>query len=188
VTPAALCIAIGLLWPDVPRDRACAAADAIVAEAGEHDPALLASLFYPESGFDNSKVNPRSGACGVGQTLYARDTATDPDRMAYQRRRCRSVHRSLRDGVRAAVVKLDGARETCAGYRWMYPWAYASIGEAREQLTRCAVAGYVGGPKAAEALRVRRPWIVAMVDARLSSRNLLRMIAGHAPGGAGGAS
>lgn len=147
-----LCVALASL-PDVPPVRACLASVAIVRAAGDHDPALLAALFYPESGFNNAKVNPRSGACGIGQVLYSHDHAV-------QVRRCRRVLGSARVGARAAVRKLDDAVAFCVG----------RVAARRYGDDACAIAGYIGGPSVVRALERGDRWVVARIAATRARR------------------
>ncbi len=170
MTASVLCLAIVALWSDVPQDRACSAAEAIV-ETGS--PPLLVALFAPESGLDNTRVNPRSGACGIGQVLYSHD-------LVIQRRRCRAVLASVTNGARAANRKLSDAVRFC-GNLGGRPAA------ARYGLERCAVAGYVGGVPAVYALARGERWILDVTAARLRDRDeLVRIYDGmRQDGGAG---
>lgn len=154
---ARLALAIVRANPEVSPDRAASAAVAITIEAGDHDPFLVAALFAPESGFDHRKVNPTTGACGLGQVLYSHDAAT-------QTRRCRRVLRNARAGARAAVAKLDHATAFCARRGNLTP--------------SCPIAGYVGGPAAVRALERGEPWIVATAGDVLSRAAAMRAIGG----------
>lgn len=167
MSAAAICLAIVATF-GVAEERACPAADAIVAEAGEHDPLLLAALFAPESGFDFRKVNPRSGACGIGQVLYSK-------KRAVQARRCRRVLADLHASTRAAVARLEDAVEFCVelGGR---PVAR------RHGLTACTVAGYIAGPRGVRSLGKGNAQIRRRVQARIASRDRLRAALGPRPG------
>lgn len=101
---ASLCLAIVAMYgADIPRDRACAAAEAIVAEAGAWDPALLAAIGAGESKLTLGLVGSR-GEVGAWQVrLYG------PDR----RRRERAALTSYADGVREAVRRLDESAAWC---------------------------------------------------------------------------
>lgn len=155
-----LASAIVAAHPDVADELAATAAVAIVLEAGDHDPALVAALFAPESGFDHRKVNPASGACGIGQVLYSHDRAV-------QARRCRRVLRSARAGVRAAVRKLDDASAFCVGR--------AAV--RRFGADACAIAGYIGGPSVVRALERGDRWVAARIDAARARRDAIRSAA-----------
>lgn len=123
MTAAALCLAIvALHGADVPRDRACAAADAIVAEAGAWDPALLAAIGVGESKLTLGLVGSR-GEVGAWQVrLYG----------ANRRARERAALTSYAAGVREAVARLDEAAAWCA--------------RRRTPGVRCALTAYRGGP------------------------------------------
>jgi hypothetical protein len=125
VTPAALCLAIALLWPDVPRDRACAAADAIVAVATPEYPAeLLAAIAYGESKFQLGLVGKR-GEVGAWQVkLYGANRGA----------RRRAALTTYEAGVAEAIGALTEATRIC---------------KSRLRANRyCVLAVYRGGPKA----------------------------------------
>lgn len=153
-----LALAIAATHPDADPMDVAAVSGAIVRQHGEHSPELLAALMSPESGYDNRKVNPRSGACGVGQVLYYRH-----NRQA-QARRCRRVQASVDAGVAAAAIKLSHAVEYCRdlGGRPM---------ARRFGLEACAVAGYIGGVPGVNALGFHRSLTWRMVRNRLAIRD-----------------
>lgn len=67
-----LCVAITATWPDVPADRACPAAVAIVAEADGETRLVLAAIAYRESRFTADALNPRTGCWGLYQATGRR--------------------------------------------------------------------------------------------------------------------
>ena len=103
---ARLCGAITATWPEVPSQRACAAALAIEATHGRWSPALVAAIAMHESGFNHQLVNASLGACGSMQVIWRRDRAR-------QDRRCARVRRDAWAGYRAGVRKLDQAAGDC---------------------------------------------------------------------------
>lgn len=147
-----LCLALATVYPSIPAERSCRAAASIVHHAGHHDPALLAAIFVAESSFDPWRVNPTSGACGVGQVLYSKDRAT-------QARRCRAITGRLDAGVRAAVQKFDDAADYCRRRRVVLP---------------CAIAGYQAGVPGVRAFDRRSPRRRAAVGAVLGRAARLR--------------
>lgn len=136
MTAAILCAAIVASFPDVPPARACAAAEAIVAEADGEDPALIAAIAYGESRFDARSINPRTGACGPMAVLYSHDRRV-------QARRCRRLLADERAGYREGIRKLRDARAYCA--RRGTPTAL------------CELAGYISGPAGVRGRWHRRP-------------------------------
>lgn len=66
---ARLCGAITATWPDVPPQRACAAAVAIELTHGRWSPTLVAAIAYHETGFNGSLVGSR-GECGPMQVAW----------------------------------------------------------------------------------------------------------------------
>lgn len=103
---ARLCGAITATWPEVPPQRACAAALAIEAERGPWSPTLVAGIAYHESRFDAAQVNAALGACGPMQVVWSADRAR-------QDRRCARVRRDAWAGYRSGVHKLDQAVADC---------------------------------------------------------------------------
>lgn len=66
---ARLCGAITATWPEVPPQRACAAALAIEVERGAWSPALIAAIAMHESGFRLDVTGSR-GECGPMQVAW----------------------------------------------------------------------------------------------------------------------
>ena len=154
---ARLCGAITATWPEVPPQRACAAALAIEVERGAWSPALVAGIAYHESRFDAAQVNAALGACGPMQVIWS----ADRDR---QDRRCVRVRRDAWAGYRAGVRKLDQAAADCerlrapgldcvlrvyaAGPGWRSAGATRSAGEFRALAAELARHLYPSEPSA----------------------------------------
>lgn len=166
-----LCLAVSSTYPDIPKEHACTAAWAITHEAEHWDPFFVAALVAPESGFNYLKVNPRSGACGLGQVLYSRNPARQK-RLCHRNR----VLRTARDSARAAIKKLNDAEEYCTelGGRRV----------ARQRgMSSCIIAGYVGGPSGVTALGANEEWVRNKIKSRLKNTEKIRMNAiGSRPG------
>ncbi len=124
-----LCLAIVALWSDVPLDRACSAAEAIVSVATPEYPAeLLAAIAVRESSFDHTVVNRKSMACGAMQVI------------PYPRRR------STCDAIRASHLA-----SYTAGVERLRAWESNCRRRGRRGL-RCVLAGYGGRSSVAGVL------------------------------------
>lgn len=141
MTAADLCAVLALLFADVPADRACAQAPAILAASDDtFGPELLAAIAVRESKLQPGALHPASGACSTMQVIVypARD----------RRRACAAMRADLTGlaGYRAGVARLHAWRRVCL--------------RSGTPGLRCALRGYGGAASVAGVIwrrdRIRR--------------------------------
>ena len=140
MTAADLCAVIALLFAEVPAERACAQAPAILEAADDtFGPELLAAIAVRESKLQPDALNPRSAACSTMQVLVypARD----------RRRACAAM--------RADLTGLAGYR---AGVERLHAWRLVCLRRGTPGL-RCVLRGYNGGARGVAGVIWRRDQI-----------------------------
>jgi hypothetical protein len=147
---------IALYGGELPHDRLCRVADAIVAEAGGEDEATLASIGLGESGLNPWKVGKKYGACSTMQVLWSLDRAR-------QDRRCQSILGNHRAAIRAGVQKIRDARSYCEGRAFRHL-----------PTETCWLAGFQAGEKGPKALRAGQRWPLKRQVAVLKQAALIR--------------
>lgn len=130
--------------PDVPMDRAAAAALPIVLLSDDNRVELVAAIAYHESRFQHDAISPDRRDCGI---MGVRSRPA----------RCRAIRASAWAGVAAGVAKLQDARAFAARRR-------AEPGELD------VLAGYASGPRGVRHRWYRAPRRVLATAAQIRAR------------------